>query len=66
MMTVEEIEKAGAALPPYKLARFRTWFDTFEAARFDRHIERDANAGKLDRFADRAVDEFREGRAREL
>jgi hypothetical protein len=36
------------------------------AARFDRKIERDAAAGKLDRFAEQAVDDFRKGRAREL
>ncbi len=51
-MTVEEIIRAVEMLPPDKLARFRAWFDQFDAARFDEKIERDAAAGKLDSFAD--------------
>jgi hypothetical protein len=65
-MTIEDLEKAVAKLPPDQLAQFRVWFEEFDAARFDRKIERDAKAGKLDRMADRAVDDFRKGRAREL
>jgi hypothetical protein len=65
-MTIEDIEKAVAKLPPDDLARFRTWFDGFDAARFDQKIERDAKAGKLDRLADQAIDDLRKGRAREL
>jgi hypothetical protein len=34
--------------------------------RFDEKIERDAKAGRLDALADKAIDEFRKGRAREL
>ena len=51
---------------PDELAKFRVWFEAFEAERFDRKIERDAKAGKLDRPADEALAEFRAGRAREL
>jgi hypothetical protein len=61
-----ELEKAVAELPPADLARFRAWFETFDAARFDQKIERDAAAGKLDRLADEAIGDFRKGRAREL
>jgi len=66
MTTIEEIEKAVAELPPDQLARFRAWFDEFDAARFDQKIERDARAGKLDRLAEQALTDFRSGRAREL
>jgi hypothetical protein len=65
-MTIEDIERAVARLPPDDLARFRAWFDQFDAARFDEKIERDAKAGKLDRLADEAVGDYRKGRAREL
>ena len=65
-MTIEDIEKAVSKLPPDQLARFRAWFEEFEAARFDRKIERDATSGKLDRLADEAVADYRKGRAREL
>jgi hypothetical protein len=51
-MTVEDIEKAVAKLAPDELAEFCVWFEAFEADRFDRKIERDAKAGRLDRLAD--------------
>jgi hypothetical protein len=65
-MTIEDIEKAVARLPPDQLAQFRAWFEEFDAVRFDQKIERDAAAGKLDRQAERAIDDFRKGHAREL
>jgi hypothetical protein len=58
-MCIEDIEKAVAGLPPEQYAEFRSWFEAFEANRFDRKIERDAQAGKLDRLADQAVDDLR-------
>jgi hypothetical protein len=66
MMTVEDIEQAVAGLAPDEFAKFRAWFDAFEAARFDGKIERDAKAGKLDRLAEAALAEYRQGRAREI
>jgi hypothetical protein len=66
MTKMEELENAVAELAPEELARFRAWFEEFEASRFDRKIERDAKAGKLDRLAEQALAEFRAGRAREL
>jgi hypothetical protein len=65
-MTIEDLEKAVAKLPPDQLARFRAWFETFDAVRFDEKIERDAKSGKLDKFAERAMDDYRKGHAREL
>jgi hypothetical protein len=65
-MTVEDIEKAIAKLAPDELAEFRVWFEAFEADRFDRKIERNAKAGRLDRLADEALAEFRAGHVREL
>jgi hypothetical protein len=65
-MTIEDIEKAVSNLPPDDLAKFRAWFEEFEASRFDRRIEQDAKAGRLDRLADQALAEYRQGRAREL
>jgi len=66
MTTLEDIEKAVAELPPDQLMRFRAWFEEFEAARFDQRIERDAKAGRLGQLAEKALADFRTGRAREL
>ena len=65
-MTIADLEKAVAKLPPDQFAKFRAWFDEFDAARFDQKIERNAKSGRLDGMADQAVDDFRKGRAREL
>src|SRR5260221_5820864 len=63
MTTLEDIEKAVAELPADQLARFRAWFEEFEAARFDQKIERDAKAGRLDQLAEQALADYRAGRA---
>ena len=55
MTTTEDIEKAVEPLAPRELARFRVWFEAFDAAQFDAAIERDARAGKLDTLADEAL-----------
>jgi len=66
MSTIEEIEKAVENLAPQELARFRAWFENFEAARFDEKIERGANSGKLDALAKQALEDHRGGGSREL
>jgi hypothetical protein len=66
MNTGEDIEKAVAKLGPREFDRFRTWFEQFQADRFDEKIERDARSGKLDPLADEAIADYRKGRAREL
>ena len=66
MTTVEDIEKAIEKLGAGEFDRLRVWFEEFQAARFDEKIARDAEAGKLDRFAEQARADFRKGRAREL
>jgi hypothetical protein len=66
MTTAEDIEKAVEQLPPRELARFRAWFEAFDADRFDAAIERDSNAGKLDAFAEEALAAYRAGQSRDL
>jgi hypothetical protein len=66
MTTAEEIEEAVVKLAPNELARFRAWFEAFEAERFDAAIERDITAGKLDSLAEEALADHRAGRSREL
>jgi hypothetical protein len=66
MSNVEDIEKAVESLAPGDLARFRTWFDNFDAKRFDEKIERDVRSGRLDKLADDAIAAHRAGPSREL
>ncbi len=66
MTTAEDIEKAVEQLAPSELARFRAWFETFDAAQFDAAIERDARAGKLDAHVEEALAAHRAGQSRDL
>ena len=66
IMTFEVIEKAVTELPVDQLAKFRAWFEKFDAVQFDQKIERDAKSDKLDRLAAQALADFRAGHARDL
>jgi hypothetical protein len=66
MTTAEDVEKAVEQLAPRELARFRAWFEVFDANRFDAAIERDAKAGRLDAFAEEAIAAYRAGQSRDL
>jgi hypothetical protein len=66
MGTVEHIEQQIAALSAEELAVFRRWFAEFDADAWDRQIEADLNAGKLDRLIAEAEADYRAGEAREL
>jgi hypothetical protein len=61
MTTAEDIEKAIEQLPPRELARFRAWFEVFDAEQFDAAVGRDASAGKLDALAEEALAAHRAG-----
>ncbi|WP_456715415.1 hypothetical protein [Bradyrhizobium sp. USDA 4353] len=66
MTTAEDLEKAVEQLPRDEPARFRAWFERFDAAQFDAAIEQDARVGMLDALADEAVAAHCAGRLREL
>jgi len=66
MSTIEAVEIAIRQLPPNDLAAFRRWFAEFDAVAWDKQIDADAAAGKLDALAAEAVAEYRSGKAREL
>jgi hypothetical protein len=65
-MSVAELEKAISVLSPEELRKFRSWFAEFDMAQWDRQIEQDANAGKLDSLIEQALKDHRAGRTREL
>ena len=66
MTTIEDLEKAVEQLAPSELARFRAWFEKFEARHLDEVIEHDARSGKLDALAEEALAAHRASRSREL
>jgi len=66
MSTIQEIEQAVSKLPPKELSTFRTWFAEFDAAAWDTQFEQDVAAGRLDKLADEALNDLREGRCTNL
>jgi hypothetical protein len=48
MTTVGEIRLAVERLPRRELARFRKWFAEYDAVAWDRQLQADAEAGRLD------------------
>ena len=66
MSKIENIEKEIQKLTPSELADFRKWFHQFDAENWDRQIEEDARAGKLDALADAAIKAFKSGGCTEL
>ena len=66
MNTVQEIVAAISKLPCAELAAFRAWFAEFDANAWDRQLEQDVAAGRLDALADEALRDLREGRCTDL
>ena len=66
MITVAEISGAVRRLPKRELARFRKWFAEYDAAVWDRQIESDLKAGKLDVLIREAQRDHRAGRTKPL
>lgn len=65
-MSVTDIEQAVSQLAPEDLAVFRAWFAEFDADAWDQRIAEDAMSGRLDRFADEALTDLKEGRCTDL
>jgi hypothetical protein len=66
MSKIEQIEREIQELTSEELATFRKWFLEFDAVVWDRQIEEDARAGRLDTLADKAIKDFKSGRCSEL
>jgi hypothetical protein len=66
MSALEQLEKQIQDLPPAELAKFRAWFHEFDHLVWDRQIESDAKAGKLDGLVAEALAGYKAGKAREI
>ncbi len=66
MQTIQEIQSVVSQLSTEQLARFRDWFDEFDAKAWDKQFEKDVKSGKLDRLANQVIADFRAGKCKEL
>ncbi len=65
-MSIREIESAVEQLFPSELAVFMEWFEKFVAEAWDKKLEADILAGKLDRLGKQADEHFEAGRCKPL
>jgi hypothetical protein len=66
MTKVEQLEREVEKLTTQELAAFREWFIEHDWQVWDRQLERDVAAGKLDALAEEALAEFRRGETTEI
>jgi hypothetical protein len=66
MSTVAEIENALQALPLAEARKVAGWLQQYLDEKWDRQIDADIAAGKLDQLAEKAVGDYRAGRVKPL
>jgi hypothetical protein len=66
MSKVEKIEQEVQALSLAELAEFRAWFLEYDWAAWDRQLERDVEAGRLDDLAEKALRDHTAGKTTPL
>jgi hypothetical protein len=66
MTKVEKIEQDIRRLNRDELLAFRRWFREYDSDEWDRQIEEDVRAGKLDKLAEEALVAHRAGKSKEL
>ena len=66
MTKVEAIEREVEKLTREELASFRDWFVEYDWQAWDRELEEDVAAGRLDKFAEEVLEEHRRGKTKEI
>ena len=63
MGNVEKLERQVKDLSPEELAAFRKWFLAYDWEVWDRQLEQDVAAGKLDALAEKALRDHAAGKS---
>ena len=66
MSRVKELEREIEKLPPEELAELRDWLLERDRQDWDRQIERDAAAGKLEKLFKKSIDAHNAGESKEI
>jgi hypothetical protein len=66
MSTVGEIEKAIARLKPQEIHAVADWLQEYREELWDKQIDADAKAGKLDKLMEEAKQDYQAGRCKPL
>ncbi len=65
-MSIQELEQAIRQLSPEDFTQLAQWVDEYRAEQWDRQIEADIRAGRLDEAGRRADADFEAGRCTPL
>ena len=65
-LDVEQIEKAITQLPPKELAELMSWLEEYHAQVWDKQIEEDLEAGRLDKVLAEVEEDYTAGSATRL
>ena len=66
MTKIQRLESEVKSLSAQELAAFRAWYEKFDAENWDKQIEADAEAGKLDKLAAQAIADYYTGKAKSI
>ncbi|MFI5107732.1 MAG: hypothetical protein ACHP78_02685 [Terriglobales bacterium] len=66
MDRVERVAREVREFSSDEFANFRQWFAAFDAEAWDRQLEADVKAGKLDALAERALRDHATGKSTKL
>jgi hypothetical protein len=66
MTKLEKIEKEIASLDPKDVRKLADWIEEYKSELWDRQIEADAKAGRLDKLVENARKEIASGKVRPL
>jgi response regulator of citrate/malate metabolism len=65
-MSVQEIEVAISQLKPEEFNQLENWLAEYKSEQWDKQIEADAKAGRLDKLINQAKEDYKNGLARPL
>lgn len=66
MSRLDLLEREIKSLSQTELAEFERWFEEYRADLWDKQIEADVQAGKLDKLADEAIAQFQQEKFKKL
>ncbi len=66
MTKVKDIESAIEKLTKDDLSEFRAWFEEFDAKVWDTQFEEDASSGRLDKVAEQALGDYKDGKCKKI
>jgi len=66
MTKIEALEREIQKLTREELAAFREWFVEYDWQAWERELEQDVAAGKLDKLSAEALEELKHGKTKEI